>query len=91
MSLNETKDKFLGMAAHDLRNPLTCITAYTDLLNTCCTENKQIKFHVHNSRDRGYKTGGGSYIQSFVEKNNREIKEFDVEAITFDFFVEIPL
>jgi len=31
-SLNEMKNKFLGMAVHDLRNPLTVIRAYSDLL-----------------------------------------------------------
>jgi signal transduction histidine kinase len=31
-ALNETKDRFLGMAAHDLRNPLTGIVGLADLL-----------------------------------------------------------
>jgi signal transduction histidine kinase len=31
-TLNETKDKFLGMAAHDLRNPLIVVTGLTKLL-----------------------------------------------------------
>ncbi len=30
--LNEIKNKFLGMAAHDLRNPLTTVLGYSDLL-----------------------------------------------------------
>ena len=30
--LNETKDRFLGIAAHDLRNPLTVVKASTKLL-----------------------------------------------------------
>lgn len=30
--LNETKNKFLGMAAHDLRNPLTSIRGFSEML-----------------------------------------------------------
>lgn len=34
LELNDLKTKFLGMAAHDLRNPLTVISAYLDILET---------------------------------------------------------
>lgn len=32
LELNDLKTKFLGMAAHDLRNPLTVISAYLEIL-----------------------------------------------------------
>ena len=32
IELNQQKDKFLGMAAHDLRNPLSSVLGYLDLL-----------------------------------------------------------
>ncbi len=34
LELNELKDKFLGMAAHDLRNPLSAIKGYLELFLT---------------------------------------------------------
>ena len=34
LELDELKNKFLGIAAHDLRNPITVISGYTQLLET---------------------------------------------------------
>lgn len=34
LDLNVVKNRFLGMAAHDLRNPLTVIKGYVDLFNS---------------------------------------------------------
>lgn len=45
--LNELKNRFMGIASHDLRNPLHVIQMYTELLLEDITENlteKQIKF-----------------------------------------------
>ncbi len=36
--LNETKNRFLGMAAHDLRNPLGVILTYAEFLETEATQ-----------------------------------------------------
>ena len=36
--LNETKDRFLGIAAHDLRNPLTVVSVSTQILEKRTTE-----------------------------------------------------
>jgi signal transduction histidine kinase len=35
------KDEFLGMVAHDLRTPLTCITSFLDLIFDCLEENPE--------------------------------------------------
>ncbi|MBF0422538.1 MAG: hybrid sensor histidine kinase/response regulator [Magnetococcales bacterium] len=51
MELNQLKNKFLGMAAHDLRNPLNSICGLADiLLNLKLTEEEQRKFiqTIHN-------------------------------------------
>jgi signal transduction histidine kinase len=39
--LNELKNKFLGMAAHDLRNPLTSVMGFTDLILELELEEKE--------------------------------------------------
>lgn len=41
--LNETKDKFIGMAAHDLRNPLVAVTGLARLLRKKITDRSQVK------------------------------------------------
>src|SRR5690606_7015503 len=40
--LNSAKDKFIGMASHELKTPLTSINAYLQLLDKTI-ENKQAK------------------------------------------------
>jgi signal transduction histidine kinase len=45
LELDEQKNKFLGMAAHDLRNPLTSIIGFSQLLlNTPLDENSKQEF-----------------------------------------------
>jgi signal transduction histidine kinase len=39
--LNDAKDKFLGMAAHDLRSPLTVVFGYTELLEDMVPEGRK--------------------------------------------------
>ena len=39
--LNDLKNKFLGMAAHDLRNPLTSVMGFTDLILEMDFEEKE--------------------------------------------------
>lgn len=34
LELNEEKNEFLGIAAHDLKNPLTAVSAFADILKT---------------------------------------------------------
>jgi signal transduction histidine kinase len=41
--LNETKDKFMGMAAHDLRNPLVVVTGLTQALRKKVTDTVQTR------------------------------------------------
>ncbi|MBF0419253.1 MAG: hybrid sensor histidine kinase/response regulator [Magnetococcales bacterium] len=51
VELNQLKNKFLGMAAHDLRNPLNSICGLSDmLLNLKLTEEEQRRFiqTIHN-------------------------------------------
>ena len=40
--LNETKDRFLGIAAHDLRNPLVVVDGYAELLAGVSTDEQQL-------------------------------------------------
>lgn len=45
LELDEQKNKFLGMAAHDLRNPLTSIIGFSQLLlNTPLDESSKLEF-----------------------------------------------
>ncbi|MBF0125662.1 MAG: hybrid sensor histidine kinase/response regulator [Magnetococcales bacterium] len=45
LELNALKNKFLGMAAHDLRNPLNSICGYSDILLTMTVEEgERIRF-----------------------------------------------
>ena len=41
--LNETKDKFMGMAAHDLRNPLVVVTGLSQALRKKITDTGQTR------------------------------------------------
>ncbi|MBF0178649.1 MAG: hybrid sensor histidine kinase/response regulator [Magnetococcales bacterium] len=41
IELNELKNRFLGMAAHDLRNPLNSICGYSDILLTMPVDNEE--------------------------------------------------
>ena len=45
--LNEEKNRFMGMAAHDLRNPLTVILAYSDFLLTDSTTDELEKKKIY--------------------------------------------
>ncbi|NOY55306.1 MAG: GAF domain-containing sensor histidine kinase [Actinobacteria bacterium] len=42
--LNETKDRFLGMAAHDLRNPVSAVLMAAEYLAACALEEEQRVF-----------------------------------------------
>jgi len=42
--LNETKDRFLGMAAHDLRNPVSSVLMAAEYLSTCAVEEEHRVF-----------------------------------------------
>jgi len=48
--LNETKDRFLGIAAHDLRNPLTVVSVSTKLLQKRITEQTSLTLLNNISR-----------------------------------------
>ncbi|MBF0295074.1 MAG: hybrid sensor histidine kinase/response regulator [Magnetococcales bacterium] len=43
MELNELKNRFLGMAAHDLRNPLNSICGYSDILLNMSVDDEERK------------------------------------------------
>lgn len=48
LELNELKNKFLGIAAHDLRNPIALITNYLDLLiNTDIIKTEEEKKQIY--------------------------------------------
>jgi len=52
--LNEQKNQFLGMAAHDMRNPLGVVATYSELLleeltDAIGTEHRSFLQHIHTS------------------------------------------
>lgn len=44
LELNEEKDEFLGIAAHDLKNPLTAVSAFAEILK----EDKDLSVEQHD-------------------------------------------
>jgi signal transduction histidine kinase len=53
MAANETKDRFIGMAAHDLRNPLVVASGYTELLQGSACDAHQHELIEGISRSTG--------------------------------------
>jgi K+-sensing histidine kinase KdpD len=56
LNLNELKNKFLGMAAHDLRNPLSTIKGYielflTDVLGELTADQKEVLNDMNQASD----------------------------------------
>ncbi len=46
LQLNEEKNQFMGIAAHDLRNPLSSIIGITDLLETTIKDDQENKTYI---------------------------------------------
>jgi PAS domain S-box-containing protein len=83
--LNETKDRFLGIAAHDLRNPLTIVKVSTSLLQGRTT--KSVREIILNNIARSTEKMLG-LIDNFldvskIKSGKLEIKLEDVEVSEF--------
>lgn len=89
LELDEQKNKFLGMAAHDLRNPLTSIIGFSQLLlNTALDNNSKLEFLniIHQVSNEMLTTLNDLLDISVIEsgKFDLHIKEYDlVELILY--------
>ncbi|MEW6710910.1 MAG: GAF domain-containing sensor histidine kinase [Candidatus Riflebacteria bacterium] len=85
--LNEMKNKFLGIAAHDLRAPLALIQSYIDLINNsdvCADEEQRNYFFnkVKNTTHRMFNLINDLLDISAIESGNLqlELKPHDILA-----------
>jgi len=78
--LNEEKDQFLGMAAHDLRNPLGVIVGYTDLLRLTIPE----EHHAYLQKIRESSQRMTSLLDDLLNLNAIEQGRFPVDLETRD-------
>jgi len=78
--LNEEKDQFLGMAAHDLRNPLGVIVGYTDLLRMTIPE----EHHPHLQKIRESSQRMTALLDDLLNLNAIEQGRFPVDLQTHD-------
>lgn len=67
LQLNEEKNQFIGIAAHDLRNPLSSIVGITDLLETSKTNEKETQTYLEIIRQSSDRMLG--MINNFLDVN----------------------
>ena len=78
---NEIKSDLLGMAAHDLKNPLQVITGYTELLQKKMKENPFVSdklVKIHQSSDKMLKLITGLLESASISDGKLTIKELPV-------------
>jgi signal transduction histidine kinase len=86
--LNEQKNQFLGMAAHDLRNPLSIILMYSDFLieeaaEVLDDEQKEFLQIIHSSSDFMLKLIDDLLDVSKIESGKLELELESTDIIDF--------
>lgn len=86
VELNELKDKFLGMAAHDLRNPITAIRGFVDIMNQgmvgqVSEDQKKFLTRIRSNCDHMLKLVEDLLDVSAIEsgKLDLDLKEIDID------------
>jgi len=82
--LNEQKDKFFGIIAHDLRAPFTALLGFSELLERGVGElapNQVIEYAslVHRAADGGHKL-----LEDLLEWSRLQLGHLDYAPVTFD-------
>ncbi|MGB0371468.1 MAG: hybrid sensor histidine kinase/response regulator [Opitutales bacterium] len=82
-SLNKKKDEFLGIAAHDLRNPLSGINGFAELmlLNTKLDGEKREKYLKYILETSQYMT---TLLNNFLDISKIEQEAFDIKIAETD-------
>jgi PAS domain S-box-containing protein len=83
--LNETKDRFLGIAAHDLRNPLTVVNVSTQILKKNTTEPTHLTLlnNIGRSTQKMLALINALLDVSKIQSGKLEIRPEDVEVVQF--------
>jgi PAS domain S-box-containing protein len=83
--LNETKDRFLGIAAHDLRNPLTVVDVSTQILKKNTTEPTHLTLlnNIGRSTQKMLALINALLDVSKIQSGKLEIRPEDVDVAQF--------
>ncbi len=83
--LNEAKDRFLGIAAHDLRNPLTVVSVNTKLLQNRATEpiEQSLLNKISRSTQKMLSLINSLLDVSKIRSGKLEIKPGDIDVAEF--------
>ena len=83
--LNETKDRFLGIAAHDLRNPLTVVDVSTQILKKNTTEPIHLTLlnNIGRSTQKMLALINAFLDVSKIQSGKLEIRPEDVDVAQF--------
>jgi signal transduction histidine kinase len=86
--LNETKDRFFGIAAHDLRNPLSAVLGFSDLLANSLPDGmeKMLSQRIQINSEKML-----SMVSSFLDISKIKSGKLDLESTEnnlFDFLSE---
>ncbi|MCX6122386.1 MAG: ATP-binding protein [Ignavibacteriales bacterium] len=84
LELNELKNKFLGMAAHDLRNPLSTIKGYlelflTDALGKLTVDQREVLNDMNQSSDHMLELINDLLDVTAIETGNLQLKRETTE------------
>ena len=76
--LNETKDKLMGIAAHDLRNPLVVVSGYTELLQGLTEDKTQLSLleGIQSSSEKMLGLINNILDVSKIKQGKLELKKF---------------
>lgn len=84
--LNDTKDKFFSIIAHDLKNPFHHILGFVDVLHTDYNdysedEKKELIEHIKKSTESAY-----NLLINLLEWSRMQLKRISFEPIELDIF-----
>ena len=84
-ALNETKDKLMGIAAHDLRNPLVAVSGYAELLESLVTGKSELDLLDGIKVASGKMLGliNGLLDISKIKSGKLELRPRDVDVAEF--------
>lgn len=80
--LNDQKDQLLGMAAHDLRNPLSAVLGYSTFLSAAGLDPRLARFAENTRASASYML---SLVESLLDVSRIEAGRLDLRLAAADF------
>ena len=84
--LGDLKIRFVSMASHEFRTPLTSILTSATLIDKYCKEEDQPKRHVHSQRIKSSVSHLTEILEEFLSAGKLENGDIDVHPETFNLF-----